>query len=237
MPQRREQPYIWATWLPKLLTGELMRVGCLVQSPTKVGHDGRLTSTPSSGRSSTPPCSPRPGTGSWPAATKFSPRTRTRLGSRARPPCWPAGPIYSSSTARRPHHRRQDRPEPVPHRPAHDLHVRPAQGPAAVPRSQDPRRSVSIPTHPPSSAAAASTRASYAAWLPSSSASQLPKPPPTIASASECRFCDITADDCSDRVDADAAPATGDTDGLLTSSCSTSAVPVDSLSQSSCNIL
>ena len=22
MPQRRDQPYIWTTWLPKLLTGE-----------------------------------------------------------------------------------------------------------------------------------------------------------------------------------------------------------------------
>ena len=38
-----------------------------------------------------------------------------------------------------------------------------------------------------------------------------PEPPPTTASASECRFCDITADDCPDRVDADAAPASGDT--------------------------
>ena len=38
-----------------------------------------------------------------------------------------------------------------------------------------------------------------------------PEPPPTAASASECRFCDITADDCPDRVDADAAPAAGET--------------------------
>ena len=38
-----------------------------------------------------------------------------------------------------------------------------------------------------------------------------PDPPPTTASASECRFCDITADDCPDRVGGDAEPATGDT--------------------------
>ena len=39
-----------------------------------------------------------------------------------------------------------------------------------------------------------------------------PEPPARVPSASECRFCDIIANDCPDRVDADAAPATGDTD-------------------------
>ena len=38
-----------------------------------------------------------------------------------------------------------------------------------------------------------------------------PEPPPTTASASECRFCDITHEDCPDRIDADTEPATGDT--------------------------
>ena len=38
-----------------------------------------------------------------------------------------------------------------------------------------------------------------------------PEPPPTTASASECRFCDITADDCPDRIDAHPDPGTGDT--------------------------
>ena len=37
------------------------------------------------------------------------------------------------------------------------------------------------------------------------------EPPPTTTSASECRFCDITADDCPDRIDAGPEPATGDT--------------------------
>ena len=38
-----------------------------------------------------------------------------------------------------------------------------------------------------------------------------PEPPPRVPSASECRFCDITADDCPDRVDAAPEPPTGDT--------------------------
>ena len=33
-----------------------------------------------------------------------------------------------------------------------------------------------------------------------------PEPPPTAPSARECRFCDITADDCPDRVDFDLSP-------------------------------
>ena len=39
-----------------------------------------------------------------------------------------------------------------------------------------------------------------------------PEPPAAIPSASECRFCDITAEDCPDRVDAATEPPTGDTD-------------------------
>ena len=38
-----------------------------------------------------------------------------------------------------------------------------------------------------------------------------PEPPPTTAGASKCRFCDITAEDCPDRIDADPDPSTGDT--------------------------
>ena len=37
------------------------------------------------------------------------------------------------------------------------------------------------------------------------------EPPPTTASASECRFCDITANDCPDRLDGYHEPTTGDT--------------------------
>ena len=37
------------------------------------------------------------------------------------------------------------------------------------------------------------------------------KPAARVPSEHECRFCDITADDCPDRIDADPDPATGDT--------------------------
>ena len=48
-----------------------------------------------------------------------------------------------------PHHRRQDRPgTPLTHRPAHDLHVRPAQGATAVPRTPKSAPRSSTHAHP-----------------------------------------------------------------------------------------
>ena len=38
-----------------------------------------------------------------------------------------------------------------------------------------------------------------------------PEPPVRVPSAQECRFCDITAEDCPDRIDGDPDPVTGDT--------------------------
>ena len=102
----------------------------------------------------------------------------------------------------------QERPSHIA--PAHDLHVRPAQGATAVPRRQNPRRGL-LPTH---------TRVVGRGSLDDGFIRRLvaliqrvaaPEPPPTTASASECRFCDITHDDCPDRIDADTEPATGDT--------------------------
>ena len=41
-----------------------------------------------------------------------------------------------------------------------------------------------------------------------------PEPPPTAASASECRFCDITAADCPERVRENLVPAEANTDDI-----------------------
>ena len=235
MPQRREQPYIWATSLPKLITGEC---SCEYAAWFKAHHQG-WTRQPSDfdavqwqiqHTALLTETRDRFLASGYDVFTEAqNARLQGKAGRPARSPCRPR--------RRRPHHRRQDRPgTPVPHRPAHALHVRPAQGAAAVPRSPDPRRGLLPHPYPPSrprkprpgfhTTPGSPHPAHRGSRAPSDRCQRVRVP---FLRHHGRRLPGPRGRRCCARRRRNR--------GLLTSSCSTSAVPVDSLSQSSCNIL
>ena len=214
MPQRREQPYIWATWLPKLLTGEN---SCEWAVWFKARHQG-WTRRPSD----------------------FDPVQwqieHTALLTETRDRFLASG--YQVFTENQNAFRLQGKTAVLAGRP--DLLVvngddvliidvktgteRPSHTAQlmiymyALPKALQQYREAKIraevfyPTRTHVISRGSIDQSFIRRLVALIQRVAAPKPPPTIASASECRFCDITANDCSDRVDADAASATGDTD-------------------------